>query len=160
MLSLEEVRVDPFYANASMPYGIKITHIPTGIQVEGNCRMETSQDKLRNTLMDALGQFMANEMAKRPKGKSIAAAAVDDEEKVYMREQLRLMQAQIDRLSQPAGSKSVAKRVKVQRGKKASKMSAEQRAAVGQRLKAARAAKTAAAEPEPGPTEAELIAQQ
>ncbi len=156
MLSLEEVRVDEFFANSQMPHGIKLTHLPTGLQVEGNCRNETSKANLQTTLMNVLGQFVASsEWAK----KSRAAPASSDDENAYLREQLRSMQAQLDRLigNKDPGPKvqRIAKPTKAKKAKGG--WTAERRAAASARMVKQQADKKAA---EPEPDEAELLRQQ
>jgi len=94
MLSLEEVRIDDMFDNAQMPHGVTITHIPTGIQVHGNCKMETSVPNLKATLLTALGQFVASEMIHQPKKTSS-----NGDESVYLHEVIRSMQAQLDALT-------------------------------------------------------------
>src|ERR1700687_1423535 len=161
MLSLEEVRIDQFYANSSSPFGMKITHLPTGIQVEGNCKNEQSLGNVQNALMNALGQFVANEMGKRPKVNGAPAA---DDENAYLREQLLAMQAQLNALmaaQQPNAFTNVERAAKALKPAKAAKakrgMSAANRKAASERMKARHAAKAPA---EPEPAEATLLAQQ
>lgn len=153
MLSIEEVRVDEFFANSQMPHGIKLTHLPTGLQVEGNCRNEASKANLQTTLMNVLGQFVASsEWAKKSR-----TAPAGDDENAYLREQLRSMQAQLDRLSAPAVPKAqrVAKPTKAKKVKGG--WTAERRAAASARMAKQQADKKAA---EPEPDEAELLRQQ
>jgi len=58
MLKLEEVVIDEFFANQRMPHGVRIRHIATGIQIEGNCASEASKGQLIDTLMTKLSQFV------------------------------------------------------------------------------------------------------
>ena len=153
MLSLEEVRIDQFYANSSSPFGMKITHLPTGIQVEGNCKNEQSLGNVQNALMNALGQFVASDMAKRPKVNGVPAMV--DSENAYLREQLLAMQAQLNALMSAERATKALKPAKAAKAKRG--MSAANRKAASERMKARHAAKAPA---EPEPAEATLLAQQ
>ena len=163
MLSLEEVRVDQFYANASSPFGMKITHIPTGIQVEGNCKMEQSLGNVQATLMNTLGQFVASEQNKQPKATNGQRAGIESEN-AYLREQLLAMQAQLNELlaaPKPNAFTNVERAAKAQKPAKAAKKAkggwtAERREAAAARMRERQAAKKA----EPEPDVQALLAQQ
>src|SRR6267154_1553757 len=151
MLSLEEVRIDDIFDNAQMPHGVTITHIPTGIQVHGNCKMETSVPNLKNTLLTALGQFVASEQLHRPK------KASNGDESAYLHEVIRNMQAQLDALTRATQAprpdaftniERIAKAAKSEKpAKKATRGRAGKRTWSPERRAAYEAAKVA--EPEP-----------
>jgi hypothetical protein len=148
MLLNEDIRIDEFFANGSMPFGMTLVHMPSGIQVTGNCKSELSKENLRATLMNALAQFVQAEAVRSPAVK--AAPVAVDGENAYLREQMNLLKAQIDRLI-GTREKAVPVPRAGKRARKTGRMSPEKRAAVGQRLKAAREAKRARVEPEPAP---------
>lgn len=92
MISTQDIRVDEFFANPSMPYGIRITHTPSGIAVEGNCRTEAGKGNVHTVLMHVLNQFIANETRTESSNGSV------EHENDLLREQLLMMQSQINRL--------------------------------------------------------------
>ncbi len=158
MIQTQDIRVDEFFANPVMPFGMRITHVPSCITVEGNCRSEQGKGNLHATLMNALAQFVANETPQATNGN--AAQAEND----MLREQLLLMQEQINAMmargaaSEPAPAPKKPAPAKA-KGRKARKgWTEERRAAAADRMRAmvARRVKTPAGEQ----TEAELLAQQ
>jgi len=164
MLSLEEVRIDDMFDNAQMPHGVTITHIPTGIQVHGNCKMETSVPNLKNTLLTALGQFVASEQLHRPK------KASNGDESAYLHEVIRSMQAQLDALTRatqaprPDAFTNVERITKAAKPEKSAKAAPRgrkgKRAWSPQRRAAYEAAQAAKEDPELALDESALIAQQ
>jgi hypothetical protein len=90
MISDREIRVDEFFANPSMPHGIRITHMSSGIAVEGNCRTEAGKNNVHATLMQVLNQFVANET------RTMSSNGDVEHENDLLREQLLMMQAQIN----------------------------------------------------------------
>lgn len=95
MLSLEEVRIEETGGNAVMPHGMRISYAPDPmLYVVGNCRSETGRANLQRTLMEKLSEIVATAMKNRPK------PIQNDDETIYLREQLASQQAQIDRMMQ------------------------------------------------------------
>jgi hypothetical protein len=88
MISTQDLRIDEYFANPVMPFGMRITHVPSGIMVDGNCRVEQSKGNLHATLMHALNQMVADEIQPQ------ATNGKND----YLREQLLQMQAQLNSL--------------------------------------------------------------
>jgi hypothetical protein len=151
MLKTNDIRIERYASGVtSMPWAMRLTHIPSNLAVEGNCKMESGYEKLHETLSMALNQSVMKDW-KAPPGQSLHEG--DDAEKQYMQEQIREMQAKIDQLmagNVPGQIIPPRRRGRPPKAaKRASSMSAEQRSAVGQRLKAAREAKRPP-EPEPG----------
>jgi len=164
MISTQDIRVDEFFANPSMPYGIRITHMPSGIAVEGNCRTEAGKNNVHATLMNVLNQFIANET------KAAGSNGDVEHENDLLREQLLMMQAQLNSLLEKASDVSklkfnprdvvstpVEKPVKATRGRPRGhhEVSPEARQRLSEAMTARHAANRTAKE-----EEAKLLAQQ
>jgi hypothetical protein len=159
-MNMEDVRVDSYFDSKIMPYGMKCTHMPTGLSVTGNCKNEGSQNQLQRTLLDQLAIFVGQHEAKE----GITRRVGDQAENDMLRAQLAAMQEQIIQLiaKMPADgtkimaeqpSKSVAKRLEVQ--------TEPPKVRKGWPKGKPRKAKTAQADTPTGEmTEAELIKQQ
>ena len=176
MLTLTEVHVAEEFGNTSMPHQMRITHLRTCCSVLGNCKNEDSKPKLKDTLMQALA-LQVMEYDRMHPTDPVPDEEDDDEEKLAMREQLRFMRAQIDKLMGKAPAKAELKS-KAQPEAKASKRAAkkskakpakggwtpERREQAAERMRKMQAAKresSTPAEPEPvAPSEAELLRQQ
>jgi hypothetical protein len=156
MISTQDIRVDEFFANPSMPYGIRITHMLSGIAVEGNCRTEAAKNNVHATLMNVLNQFIANET------KAAGSNGDAEHENDLLREQLLMMQAQLNallnRTSAPdVVSAPVEKPIKAARGRPRGhhEVSPEARQKLSEAMTARHAAKRVQQE-----EEAKLLAQQ
>jgi hypothetical protein len=148
-MNMEDVRIDSYFDSKIMPYGMKCTHMPTGLSVTGNCKNEGSQNQLQRTLLDQLAIFVGQHEAKE----GITRRVGDQAENDMLRAQLAAMQEQIIQLiaKMPAdGTKIMAEPKK-----------AEPKKAKGWPKGKPRKAKTAKADTPTGEmTEAELIKQQ
>jgi hypothetical protein len=58
-MNLEDISKSEFFDSPIMPYGMRITHMPTGLSVQGNCKHEQSKLGMERTLIDMLGIFVA-----------------------------------------------------------------------------------------------------
>ncbi len=162
-MELQDIRIDEYFDSPVMPFGMKITHLPTGLHVMGNCKHESSKMNLQRQLTDQLGIFVAQAEGKDASLRRKSAAERDNE---MLRDQLSAMQAQIDRLSgrKPAKPEPVAAPVPTKRKpKKKGKggWSEERRAAAAERMRQMQAEKHGkVATPAGAKTEAQLLAEQ
>ena len=155
-MNLDDLLISEYFDSSIMPYGMKITHIPTGLSVMGNCKHEQSKLNLQRTLTDTLGLFVTEAESKDASLKRKSAMEVQNEQ---LKAQLAEMKANIERLMEQAGRDSQVVR---QRPHKAPSVgstptpatkskrgwSPEQRAAAAQRMKDRQAARYGLKKPE------------
>jgi hypothetical protein len=170
-MQLDDINISEYFDSAIMPYGMKITHLPTGLSVRGNCKHEQSKLNLQKTLMDTLSIFVAQAEGENSNLRRKSAAEIENEE---LRARVARMEAIMQKFpgleAQPY-SKSQVKRIEAQaevatapkRGRlsktpkpkeAAAGWTPERRAAAAQRMKDRQAAKyglNPPAEPEPAP---------
>lgn len=90
----EDVRIDEFFDSKIMPYGMKLTHLPTGLMVQGNCKNESSVQRLQTTLMDQLAIFVGQAEGQDRKHKRFGEATENN----ILRAQVEAMAEQIAKL--------------------------------------------------------------
>lgn len=94
MLTMDEIRIDTYFDSAIMPYGMKVTHLPTGITLAGNCKNENSQNTLQRQLLDALALAVQTQAKEGPRHDDSLQA-----ENEMLHRQLAAMQEQIRELA-------------------------------------------------------------
>lgn len=171
-MQLDDINISEYFDSAIMPHGMKITHLPTGLSVMGNCKHEQSKLNLQKTLMDTLSIFVAQAEGENSNLRRKSAAEIENEElKARLarleamllgnsRPTTELMISQIKQREVAAMDKLAAppKRGRLSKTPKPKEAAAgwtpERRAAAAQRMKDRQAAKyglTPPAEPEPAP---------
>ena len=112
-MNLEDITKSEYFDSPIMPYGMKITHMPTGLSVQGNCKHEQSKLGMERTLIDTLGIFVAQAESQDA---SLKRKSKTEQENDLLKSQLAAMQAQLDKLagSLAPTSKSVVKRIEAQ----------------------------------------------
>jgi hypothetical protein len=170
-MQLDDINISEYFDSAIMPYGMKITHLPTGLSVRGNCKHEQSKLNLQKTLMDTLSIFVAQAEGDNSNLRRKSAAEIENEE---LKARLARLEAMImrggERVPAPKpqnkpqqsapiiNEQSIPKRGRLSKTPKPKEAAAgwtpERRAAAAQRMKDRQAAKyglTPPAEPEPAP---------
>jgi hypothetical protein len=166
-MQLDDINISEYFDSAIMPYGMKITHLPTGLSVRGNCKHEQSKLNLQKTLMDTLSIFVAQAEGENSNLRRKSAAEIENEE---LKARLARLEAMIMRGGDIAPDKPptprqpglivqpAPKRGRLSKTPKPKEAAAgwtpERRAAAAQRMKDRQAAKyglTPPAEPEPAP---------
>jgi hypothetical protein len=79
-MQLDDINISEYFDSAIMPYGMKITHLPTGLSVRGNCKHEQSKLNLQKTLMDTLSIFVAQAEGENSNLRRKSAAEIENEE--------------------------------------------------------------------------------
>src|SRR5271169_1155924 len=95
-MNLEDVNKSEYFDSAIMPYGMKLTHLPTGLSVRGNCKHEQSKLNMERTLMDTLGIFVTQAESQDA---SLKRKSKAEQENEALRSQLEQMQIQLDNLA-------------------------------------------------------------
>jgi hypothetical protein len=95
-MNLEDITKSEYFDSAIMPYGMKITHLPTGLSVQGNCKHEQSKLQMERTLVDTLGIFVAQAESQDA---SLKRKSKAEQENDTLKATLAAMQAQLDRLT-------------------------------------------------------------
>ena len=128
MLDLEEVKIESFFFSSQMPYGMRVKHLPTGLEVVGNCKNETSQNSMQRTLLDALAMSVQKNMTdeqralKQPMGLQMANESLQAQ-LVAMQEQIRELIAKKD---QPKERKKPGRKPKAKASTPAGEKTEEQ----------------------------------
>jgi hypothetical protein len=172
-MNLDDINISEYFDSPIMPYGMKITHLPTGLSVRGNCKHEQSKLNMQRTLVDTLGIFVSEAESRDASLKRKSAMEVENEELRARLARLEEMVMRADNtgslpvpgqpesLTQPAPKKR-GRPAKEAKPEKKGGWTPERRAAAAERMKARQAAKHAPAGPvvdtPMGPmTEEELI---
>jgi hypothetical protein len=148
-MQLDDINISEYFDSAIMPYGMRLTHLPSGLSVAGNCKHEQSKLKLRDTLTNQLSIFVSQWEGENKDHVRKSAAEIENEE-------LRLRLARLESMllgdkPQKAKDPEIAamdkfpapKRGRLAKVKpeKSSSWSPERRAAAAQRMKDRQAAK-------------------
>jgi hypothetical protein len=174
-MQLDDINISEYFDSAIMPYGMKITHLPTGLNVRGNCKHEQSKLNLQKTLMDTLSIFVAQVEGENVtlRRKSKSAAELENEE---LKARLARLEAALEKLAGGAAHvvrkeelarslerAAVSKAPKVRKVKpesvdgRAAAWTPERRVAAAQRMKDRQAAKYGRSKPESEPEPAPKV---
>lgn len=156
-MNQEDLRIDEYFDSAVMPFGMKITHLPTNLHVQGNCKHETSKMNMQRTLMDTLAIFVGQAEGKQDAGTKRKVQADNEAlriEVAELREMVRQLvgKSPVTRASTPAPAKP-------KRRGKSKGWSEERRQAASERMRE-RQAKKKADTPLGAKTEEELLREQ
>jgi hypothetical protein len=151
-MQLDDINISEYFDSAIMPYGMRLTHLPSGLSVAGNCKHEQSKLKLRDTLTNQLSIFVSQWEGENKAHVRKSAAEIENEE-------LKMRLARLEEMfmrgnggavgttalpepqAHPAPSKSIVKRREAQKPKGTHNWTPERRAAAAQRMKDRQAAK-------------------
>jgi|ERR1700756_583412 len=156
-MNLEDITKSEYFDSPIMPYGMKITHMPTGLSVQGNCKHEQSKLAMERVLIDTLGIFVAQAESQDA---SLIRKSRAERENDELRSRLARLEAALAG-SSPLQNKAVQagaedrkgpgtrKERHTARGKKGGAWTPERRAAAAARMKERQAKKYGRKEPEP-----------
>ena len=152
-MQLDDINISEYFDSAIMPYGMRLTHLPSGLSVAGNCKHEQSKLKLRDTLTNQLSIFVSQWEGENKDHVRKSAAEIENEE-------LKVRLARLESLfigkdspgakaarpmveNEPDHPMVIKKRGRPAKAKpeKSSSWSPERRAAAAQRMKDRQAAK-------------------
>src|ERR1700751_5676206 len=141
-MNLDDINISEYFDSAIMPFGMKITHLPTGLSVRGNCKHEQSKLNLQKTLMDTLSIFVSQAEGEDASLRRKSAAEIENED---LRARLARLEAMLIRgdakpAEEPAPKRGRLAKVKEPKESKPG-WTPERRAAAAERMKARQAAK-------------------
>jgi hypothetical protein len=142
-MNLDDINISEYFDSAIMPFGMKITHLPTGLSVRGNCKHEQSKLNLQKTLMDTLSIFVSQAEGEDASLRRKSAAEIENEE---LRARLARLEAMVIRgETKPEPVAPAPKRGRPAKVKQPKEFkpgwTPERRAAASERMKARQAAK-------------------
>lgn len=137
-MNLDDINVSEYFDSSVMPFGMCITHVPTGLSVKGNCKHEQSRLSMQRTLTDTLGILVSHHESETGITGINVSRTKAEQENDQLRTQLMAMQEQIQGLLN-ASKATPASKVQIEPTKKG--WTPERREAAAKRMKERQAVK-------------------